>query len=82
MVQQGVFGLSKERVLESGVVQDAGVFSGITEGAEIGGPFNVRWQVATHTEWSRFIKVTVSWKSVLGQMRYLSLISSSLGNGN
>ncbi len=82
LVNEGTFGLSKRPVSESGVVRDAGVFSGITEVGGGGGPFNVQWQVANHTEWSRLIRVTVSWNSVLGQIRYLSLVSSSFGNGN
>ncbi len=82
MVKEGAFGLRKRPLSKSWVVQDAGVFTGVTEGGDAGGPFNVQWQVATHTEWSRLIRVTVSWESVLGQTRYLSLVSSSFGNGN
>ena len=81
MVNEGVFGFTEMPESGSGLIQDGGAFSGITESGGIGGPFNIQWQVTGHTEWSRRVAVTVSWKSILGRMRYLHLVSSSRGDG-
>jgi prepilin-type N-terminal cleavage/methylation domain-containing protein len=81
MVQEGTFGYYKISDTESDVMQDTGALMGVKQGGDIGGPFNVRWQVANHTDWSRQVTVMVSWKCALGYTRHLSLVSASRGKG-
>jgi type IV pilus assembly protein PilV len=54
--------------------------NGIDASGGTDGPFDVKWQIATNTNWSRRIAVTVSWKSILGSTRYVNFVSISRGD--
>ncbi len=60
-----------------GTLLDAGSVDNIDERGEAGGPYTLQWQVAAHTNWSRSISVSVSWKSILGLTRSVRLSSIS-----
>ena len=61
---------------------DSGSVYGVTESGMPGGPFDVQWQVSTHTNWSRKIDVVVSWVGTIGRIRTVELVSASRGGGN
>lgn len=82
MVKDGTFGYIDMAGIEPGMIQDFGLFAGIDEKGEKGGPFNLQWQVANHTDWSRRVTVNVSWNSILGITRNVSLTSVSRGDGS
>lgn len=54
---------------------DSGMIYGVDERGSIGGPFQLQWQVAAFTEWSKKVTVTVSWNSIVGRKRFVSLSS-------
>ena len=81
MVGENAFGYSRGSDDRSGTFKDAGELKSLDQSGEMGGPFNVRWQVAAHTDWSRQVTVTVSWPSGPGRTRHLSLVSASRGGG-
>lgn len=79
-VDRDLFGLFEMADADPGAILDSGSMNGIDESGGGGGPFDVQWQIATNTKWSRRITVTVSWKSILGPMRYVNLVSTSRGD--
>lgn len=82
MLAEGTFGFMDMTTAEPGTIQDSGLLTGIDEKGDIGGPFDLQWQVATNTDWSRRITVDVSWKSILGRKRNVSLTSIARGDGS
>jgi hypothetical protein len=82
IVDDKAFGFIDMSGINTGMVRDSGFLSGINERGEPGGPFTVQWQVLTHTNWSRRVAVDVSWHSILGKTRNVSLATLSRGNGN
>lgn len=81
LVRDETFGFPKGSVSESGMPQDTGELNDVDQGGYPGGPFMVQWQVVPHTAWSRQVAVAVSWRSVLGHIRHLRLVSASRGEG-
>jgi prepilin-type N-terminal cleavage/methylation domain-containing protein len=81
MVQEKTFGYRKVSAAASEMLQDTGEIKGVSQRGDPGGPFNVQWRAATHTEFSRQVAVTVSWRSILGYTRHLRLVSASRGEG-
>jgi hypothetical protein len=82
IVDDGTFGFIDMSGTNAGIVQDAGLLSGINERGQPGGSFTLQWQVLTNTDWSRRITVDVSWYGILGLTRSVSLASISRGDGN
>lgn len=82
IVNGKTFGFIDMSSINKGIVQDSGFISGINEKGEVDGPFTIQWQVLTHTNWSRKIVVDVSWSSILGKQRNVSLTTLSRGGGN
>lgn len=82
MVDGETFGFMNMADIHTGVVRDSGVLPGINESGRDGGPFTVQWQVLNHTGWSRKVVVDVSWYSISGMTRNVSLSSISRGGGN
>jgi prepilin-type N-terminal cleavage/methylation domain-containing protein len=74
-----VNGFSGISAASPGTLLDAGSVGGIDESGEAGGPYTLQWRVAAHTNWSRSISVSVSWKSILGLTRSVRLSSISRG---
>ena len=81
MVHGGTFGYSTVSDAKSDMPKDTGVLIGVNQRGDTGGSFDVKWQVADHTDWSRKVTVIVSWESVQGRKRHLSLVSTSRGGG-
>jgi len=81
IVEDGTFGPMDMADTQVGAIIDAGTIIGIDECGEKGGPFDLQWQVAANTQWSRKITVNVSWNSVLGMVRNIRLASISRGGG-
>ncbi|MGD8836404.1 MAG: prepilin-type N-terminal cleavage/methylation domain-containing protein [Desulfobacteraceae bacterium] len=82
MVDDGTFGFIDMSGTKTGIVQDAGILSGINVRGETGGPFTIQWQVFTNTDWSRRVAVDVSWSGMTGMARRVRLASISRGDGN
>lgn len=80
-VADGTFGFIGMSDTDAGVIVDSGVMDGINGRGDSGGPFNVQWQVATNTAWSRRISVNVSWSSISGRTRHVRMASISRGGG-
>ena len=57
----------------AGNILASGAMDHVDGKGAVGGPFNLRWQVSTHTNWSREVKVDVSWQSTLGLKRQVEL---------
>lgn len=81
IVDDGIFGFMDMSVITPGLVLDEGGLTGRRQDGEAGGPFNLQWQVAANTDWSRSVEVTVSWYGG-GRRRKVSLVSISRGDGN
>jgi prepilin-type N-terminal cleavage/methylation domain-containing protein len=81
MVHDRTFGYSTVSDVKSDMLKDAGVLIGVNQKGDTGGSFDVQWQVTEHTDWSRKVTVIVSWESVIGRKRLLSLVSTSRGGG-
>jgi len=82
MVNRRVFGFIDMSTANPGALLDSGALTGINERGEAGGPFDLQWQAATHTHWSRSITATVSWRSVSGINRHVQLTSITRGADN
>lgn len=80
-VADGTFGFIDMSGTDAGIIIDSGVMDGVDGSGNSGGPFNVHWQVATNTAWSRRISVNVSWSSISGRKRHVRIASVSRGEG-
>lgn len=65
-----------------GTLLASGTMNGVNGKGEAGGPYLVVWQVASHTAWARRITVTVTWRSIIGRTRHVTLSSTLRGEDN
>lgn len=82
LVSDGTFGFMDLSDTDENRILDAGKMEGIDGRGDMGGPFNLQWQVTANTEWSRRVTVNVSWNSIWGLTRHVRLRSISRGDGN
>jgi prepilin-type N-terminal cleavage/methylation domain-containing protein len=77
-----VFGFMESSDAAPGVLLANGTMTAIDVQGEDGGPFDLQWQVFAHTPWSRKISVMVSWRSIMGLTRSVSVTTISRGEDN
>lgn len=82
LVADDTFGCMDLSDTDANRILYAGNMEGIDGRGDMGGPFNLQWQVTANTEWSRRVTVNVSWDSIWGLRRHVRLRSISRGDGN
>lgn len=78
---EGTFGFMDMSHTDGNIILDSGKMEGIDGRGDMGGRFNLQWQVTANTDWSRRVTVNVSWNSILGLTRHVRLTSISRGDG-
>jgi len=58
---------------------ESGSMTGINCYGDVGGPFDLQWNVFHNTTWSRRIDVTVTWIGAIGHTRNVNLVTSTRG---
>ena len=66
----------------TGNILASGVMDRVDGQGDIGGPFNLSWKVSAHTDWSREVKVDVSWVCVSGLKRKVELSTIFMGGAD
>ena len=77
-----VFGYVDTASVVQDTILESGVMNGLNFRGNAGGPFDLQWKVSHHTQWSRRVDTTVSWRSIMGGKRYVRLATFTRGTIN